>query len=445
MKFWSLGTRLTFWSAIIFTVAGLLLGAVTIWVARTRQISGLDRELAEDAVRFFDEVDEHKADDPERFLQAAEEMGPGLVEQFSDAAGHVLYRSPELGQMALEGEMGSFTTRWLLGEWYRLGVFKRNGCRLDMADSFSQVDGVTHDVLFAYLIGLPLALLCVIFSGRWLARKAFAPVEAIASAAERITAERLDQRLPVPPAHDEMAHLAGVLNATFDRLDASFRQAVRFSADASHELKTPLALLGAGLESLMNHPEMPLSAKPEILSLLDDTRRLTGICKSLLLLSRADAGHIQLDLQPTDIRRLVEGAVEDAQILAEPHGISISTELAALEESRLDARFISQILLNLLDNAVKYNRSGGSIRVTLSVLGDKSIVRVANTGEGISASHAARIFERFYRVEASRTERGHGLGLSLSRELARAHKGELALVASDEGWTIFQLTLPRGV
>ena len=443
MKAWSLGARLTFWSAIIFTIAGLLLGAVTTWVARTRQIAGLDIELAEDAVRFFDEVDEHKPEDPERFLQAAEEMGPGLVEQFADADGHTLYRSPELGAMELAGEVGSTTTVWIKGERYRLGVFVRKGARLYLGDSFEQVDGVTRDILYAYLVGLPLALLGVIFSGRWLARKALAPVEAIAAAAERITAERLDQRLPVPPTDDEMARLARVLNATFDRLDASFRQAVRFSADASHELKTPLALLGAGLESLMSHAEMPLSAKPEILSLLDDTRRLAAICKSLLLLSRADAGHIQLDLQPCDIRRLVEGVVEDAHILAEPHGITISSDFAECGESVLDARFVSQILLNVLDNAVKYNRPGGSVRVSLAVLGEHCVVRVANTGDGISAEHAARIFERFYRVEASRTERGHGLGLSLSRELARAHKGELTLEPSESGWTIFQLLLPH--
>ena len=443
MKSWSLGARLTFWSAMIFTAAGLLLGAVTAWVARTKQIAALDTQLAEDAVRFFDEVDEHKPGAPEGYIQAAEEMGPGCIEQFSVAEDAVVYRSPMLQQMNLRAEVGRYETQWIQGARYRVAAFTRKDYRLILGGSFEDVDAVTHSILFAYMVVLPMALFGVLAAGRWLARKALAPVEAIASAAERITAERLDQRLPVPPAHDELARLAVVLNATFDRLDASFRQAVRFSADASHEIKTPLALIGLGLESLMQHPEMPDSAKPEILSLLDDTRRLTAICKSLLLLSRADAGQIQLDLQPSDLSQLVTDTLEDALVLAEPHGIAIQSDIQPGVSSTVDARFISQILLNLLDNAAKYNRVGGTIRVSLSATEEKISIRVANSGPGISAQHRARIFERFYRAENSGAESGHGLGLSLSRELARAHKGELLLESSESEWTVFALLLPR--
>ena len=279
--------------------------------------------------------------------------------------------------------------------------------------------------------------------GYWLARKALQPVRAITFAAERISAEQLQQRLPVPATRDEIARLTVVLNATFDRLASSYQQAVRFSADASHELKTPLALISVTLESLLRRTDIPTDAQTEIFAVLDDTRHLATICQNLLLLSRADAGRLQLDCQPAELHALIEAALDDAQILAEPHCITLSSELPPTAPCALDSRYITQILLNLLDNGVKYNHHGGQMRVSLTLAPADFIIRIANTGDGITPEQAEHVFDRFYRADASHSDLGHGLGLSISRELARAHGGDLVLESSDAQWTIFRLTLSR--
>jgi signal transduction histidine kinase len=247
----------------------------------------------------------------------------------------------------------------------------------------------------------------------------------------------------VPAASDEIARLTVVLNATFDRLAASYQQAMRFSADASHELKTPLALISITLESLLRRTDLPGDVQSEILAVHDDTSRLSTICQNLLLLSRADAGRLQLDRQHTELRAIIEAAMDDALILAEPNRITITAELPSDATGTLDSRCVTQILLNLLENAVKYNRHEGRVSVSLSLTPSDFIIRIANTGPGITAEHAAQIFERFFRGDDSRTDFGHGLGLSLSRELARAHGGDLVLESSNAEWTVFLLTLPR--
>ena len=274
-------------------------------------------------------------------------------------------------------------------------------------------------------------------------RSALRPVQEISASARHITAEHLDERLPLPTRRDELGQLTDVLNQMLERLERGHTQAVRFTADASHELKTPLALMAAGLEELLRRRDHAPEVVASLASLLEDNRRLAAVCQDLLVLARTDAGRLALDRQPHDLRALLEAAVEDARILGEDRAIAFDIALPAHAEEFVDARYFTRILLNLLSNAVKYNRDGGSVRVRLAAEKDEWVCTIENSGPGIAPEHREKLFARFFRADNSAAAPGHGLGLSLSRELACAHGGDLAFAGSDAEWTTFRLTLPR--
>lgn len=353
--------------------------------------------------------------------------------------GRMVWLSPELrGEDFAQAASGAQT----IGAW-RVMSLTENGYTVRTARGFAEVDATVADVRRAYLRALPALLVLVGAGAWWLVRSALRPVQEISAAARRITAEHLDERLPPPVRRDELGLLAGVLNEMLERLDRSFRQSVRFTADASHELKTPLALIATGLEELLRRRDLPPDVVTALASLLEDNRRLAAICQDLLVLARADAGRLALDRQPHDLRPLIEAAVEDARILAEERRIAIEVALPPHAGEFVDARYFTRILLNVLSNAVKYNRDGGTVRVRLAAEESRWTLDIANTGPGIAPEHQARLFERFFRADNSAAAPGHGLGLSLSRELARAHGGDLTLSASNAEWTAFRLTLPR--
>ena len=326
---------------------------------------------------------------------------------------------------------------------WRVAVFQEDGLTLRIAGDLEAVNDLAEELATTFLITLPVVLAFVVLGGRWIAHKALAPIQEIATFAEQITAQGLGQRIPLPPARDEIHRLSAVLNATFDRLERSFNQATRFSADASHELKTPLTVLRTGIEAMLRSPALNLETQQNLTGLLEETKRLSAITESLLLLSRADAGKLQLDLQPGDLVELVDLCADDAAIFFEPEEIAMERQLPAAAPALIDRTRLSQIFMNLLDNARKYNCARGRVRIALAGENGHWEVRVANTGPRISEDDIPRLFTRFFRGEHSSEKAGQGLGLSLSRELARAHHGDLLLGESEPGWTTFVLILPK--
>jgi signal transduction histidine kinase len=227
-------------------------------------------------------------------------------------------------------------------------------------------------------------------------------------------------------------------------LEKSFGQAQRFSADASHELKTPLTVLRSGLEDFLDRGHLNPSQRRAVAGLLEQTTRLSRIVESLLLLSRADTGRLVLDLQPLDLVGLIQDCLEDGQILARKKAVALECRLPERLPASVDPGRFSQILMNLLENAIKYSGRGGLVRVTAGH-GPSSgtvTITVGNTGPGIRPEDAPHVFERFFRSDRVSKTAGHGLGLSLARELARAHRGELTLVRTSPAWTEFCIQLP---
>ena len=234
-----------------------------------------------------------------------------------------------------------------------------------------------------------------------------------------------------------------MLNATFERLQRSFEQSARFSADASHHLKTPIAILRADVEEILADASCSESTQVRAEGVLHRIQSLNSVVDNLLLLSRADAGRVELSKTKFELGEVLEGVLDDAHTLAEPLDLKVEANIPKHLQLKADPTFVGMIAQNLVENAVKYNTPGGRIRVDARAVDGEVEMTIGNTGNGIPKERAELLFERFYRVCGGARVPGHGLGLSIARELARAHGGDVELIRSDVGWTEMRVRLPR--
>jgi signal transduction histidine kinase len=449
VKALSLQTRVTLWCALVIGTTLLFVSAGTALFLYREAIADLERQLSDVANRVFAELESEKRGErpsSQRETEMAELLpsggDPSFFLEVAQGDGALLYRSPSLAEHGLPARAPGFSAATIDGDGVRLGTFTRDGVTVRIAAELDAVEDLSENLATAFLVALPFILGAVFFGGRWASRKALAPVEAITRSAEQVTARELKRRVPVPEAEDPIRRLALVLNETFERLEKNFQQAMRFSADASHELKTPLTVLRSSIETLLRSGSLDAADQRIVAALLEQTKRISSITSGLLLLARADAGKLVIEERTVDLRAVIVACAEDARIVAEASGISLTLTLPESAHVCGDETRLMQIVSNLLDNAVKYNRSRGAVRVALEKTGERWSLKVANTGPGIAPEHQPQVFERFYRAEHSAGLSGHGLGLSLARELARAHGGELTLQRVNGDWTEFQLTLP---
>jgi heavy metal sensor kinase len=293
-----------------------------------------------------------------------------------------------------------------------------------------------------FLYAAPLALLLLAGGGWLIAHRALKPITLITRTTERITARGLDQRIPRISADTELLNLVKVINKMLDRLEKSFEQAVRFSADAAHELQTPLTILQGHLDDALQHTPSGSKEQQRCSSLLEEVQRLKSIVRKLLILARADAGQLNLRLKSVDLSAMILSAVEDAGAMG-PH-LRIKQDIAPGITVKADPDLLKLVIQNLANNAVKYNRDDGMIRFRLTVQNKHARFTVTNTGFPIPDQARELIFDRFYRLDKSRSHRtpGTGLGLSLAREIVRAHGGDLHLHGADEDVNTFTLSIP---
>jgi signal transduction histidine kinase len=235
--------------------------------------------------------------------------------------------------------------------------------------------------------------------------------------------------------------LAGRLSAPVERLAEDSERSARFSADASHQLKTPVTVLRAGLEELLTRDNLTPDECNAIAALIHQTYRLSSLIEDLLLLSRMDAGRLRLALKPVDLSHLIAAALDDLGATPDAMELKFETDVPDSLFVSGEQRYTAIILQNLLENARKYNRPGGRIRIAARVEGDSVLLTVGNTGRVIAPGAQANIFERFHRGAIGENVPGYGLGLNLGRELARLHQGDLRLVRSSDDWTEFELWL----
>ena len=292
-------------------------------------------------------------------------------------------------------------------------------------------------------IGVP-AVLLSIGGGLWLMRKALAPVAALTQAAQRVNERNLGEQLPRSNNGDEFDRLTEVFNAMTARLNDSFSRIREFTLHASHELKTPLTILYGEIETELRDDSLTPTQRERAASQLEELRRLATIVDGLTLLAKADAGLIKLRSAPVLLHELVRDSFDDTQILADTSGIRV--ELKSCEEVVVDgdAHRLRQLLLNLADNAVKYNQPNGAISMSLRHIGDSAVFEISNTGPGVPPEKLPRVFDRFFRGDPahSTSVEGCGLGLSIAQWIVSAHNGTIQMTSEPAKLTTVNLRLP---
>jgi len=285
-------------------------------------------------------------------------------------------------------------------------------------------------------------LLVGLAGGWWLVGRALRPIQSIGAAAGKISAGDLSQRINVADTESELGELAVVLNSTFARLETAFAQQKQFAADAAHELRTPVTVILTQTQTALAREREAASYRQTVEACQRAAQRMRKLIESLLALARFDAGQEVLNRMRFDFAKTISESTELVQTLAEERGVKIISELAPLEISG-DTERLTQVVTNLLNNAIQYNHSGGEVRVSLAAQNALATLVIADTGQGIAPEDLPRVFERFYRADTSRTGAGNsGLGLAICKAIVEAHGGTIEVASQEHAGTTFTVRLP---
>jgi heavy metal sensor kinase len=494
--------RLAVLSALL---SGLTLGAsgfAAWWLIRDLKLDRLDHEVRASAER---EVSRNRSFDDWQRIEAGLNSGLGVRGQadilllVAEAGGTVVYRSPhwpadlDVGTLPwpvpdIDGPIGASppvgavdartarpprperpgtpagppppsvpdgfsagpppvsiaVSRTIGKHLWQFGLASNGSARVAVGADTDVIDADMRGIRNAILSAMPLALV-LISLGAWIfSTRAMRPLRKLIAAAQQVSARKLDQRIPYQGEDREFTALIDVFNAMLERLERSFNQAQRFSVDAAHELKTPLAIVQGQLERSIAMAEAGSSMQSDLSSVLDEVRRLSTISRKLLLLSQADAGRLNVHREPFDLSKVLVELIEDIHMLA-PH-LRVTSNIQSEIIVHADSDLLRQILHNLVSNSIKYNVADGWIRISLEASRIWAGVSIINPSSEIPLAERDRLFERFFRADLARNRRidGVGLGLSVSREIARAHGGDIACTVNDHGTVEFTLRLPLG-
>jgi heavy metal sensor kinase len=300
------------------------------------------------------------------------------------------------------------------------------------------------DRLFLQLaLGLPIAVLVAIGGGYLLVGRALAPVDQIAGKASQITQHNLSERLPAARTADELERLSLSLNHMIGRLEDAFLNEKRFIADASHELRTPLTIMRAELESMVSDGQLTTNLRETLGSVLEEVGRLTEIVEGLSAISRLDAGEAQTEWIQFDLSELAATTADQMSLLAEDKGIAVRCDAKRPVMVSGDRARLKQVVVNLLDNAIKYNRENGAVHLRVASANGHALLEVSDNGFGIPADALPHVFDRFFRVDKARTRDpgGAGLGLSIVKSICTAHRATVEAFSTRDG-SLFRVTLP---
>ncbi len=306
------------------------------------------------------------------------------------------------------------------------------------------IRSVLHSWLVFLAVGLPLGMMLAVGGGYFLVKRALSPVDRIIASAQQISSQNLSERLPVAQTGDELERLSVALNHMIERLDAAFQYSRRFMADASHELRTPLTVLRGELESCVQERRLPHELRDRLGSALEEVVRLAAIVEGLFAISRLDAGEAQMEWEQFDLAQLVTSTADQMSLLAEDKSIRVTCTVAPDVQVRGDRQRLKQVVVNLLDNAIKYTPPGGAISLTVHTHDDKAVLEVADNGLGIPPQALPHVFERFYRVDKARSREmgGAGLGLSIVKSICTFHHGRVEVTSTAHQGSRFRVELP---
>ncbi|MEZ5398909.1 MAG: heavy metal sensor histidine kinase [Bryobacteraceae bacterium] len=458
----SIRFRLTAWYSTVLALALAIFGVFTWFAVREILFHAVDETLADrvEGVRRFMEnqigalsVEEIRDEFKEHSV-----LGPGGdLFQVCDATGVWLYRSASLENDAVpihlpatvpakglveDRQVAGTSLRFLsrsvtvLGKPYTIQV---------AAPTHELVEGLTG-FKWALILLVPVVLLAATAGGWWMSRRALQPVDQVTATARSIGEQNLGKRLPVPNTEDELQRLSETLNQMLDRIEGAFHRVTQFTADASHELRTPIALIRTTSEIALRKHRSDAEYREALDEVHAESVRTTGLIENLLTLARADAGKETLDRAPVDLASLVLEVSGQAEKLAQQKGITLACQAPeAIAPISGDRGTLRRLFFILLDNAVKYTPPGGQIQVGINQHPERVTVEVRDSGGGISQQDLPHIFERFYRSDKSRNRDsgGAGLGLSLAKWIVDAHGGFMEVESAVDNGSTFRVSLPK--
>jgi heavy metal sensor kinase len=456
----SIGFRLAAWYFLVFAV-GIAGFSIAAWFAmRASLFHAIDDEL-EDRVRgvqhfmvrqiaslsvpeIRDEFREHSV------------LGPGGdLFQVSDSQGQWLYRSVPLenNDVPIDSPADLERPRFevkpvqnhLLRFYSERIVVNGNPYTVQVAAPMHEAFEALESFRIMLLFFAPLLLAAASVGGYWISRRALAPVDAISMAAQRISIENLNDRLQVPQTGDQLQRLSETLNAMLSRLNDSVKRMKQFTADASHELRAPVSLIRTTAEIAVMRDRTPEEYRYALHEILEEAERTSQVVDSLMVLARADSGTEALKFVETDVVPVVREAAEQGQKLAKTRNSKFLSSLPDLAVPVLaDPDALRRALLILMDNAVKYTPSGGSINVTLKSQDGLAVISVSDTGIGIAEEDLAHVFDRFWRADKarSREQGGAGLGLSIAKWIIEMHHGTIGVKSGPGEGARFDISIP---
>ena len=455
-------TRLTIWYVALLAAILAALSAFLLLRLRTDLVSGLDRSLDSRAAQIslgytgdgggeFQDITDATLGRSSQGEHGAQILSwKGVVIQSS---GDQVAETPILDRTIISRVLGGqhVHTGARLGsdrEPFRLLALPVPGRPtreiLVVATSLEEINASIHRLLVLLIAAVPAVLLAAALVGWWLARKALLPVARMTEQASGIGIDQLDERIAVPRVDDELGRLARTLNGMLDRLERGVDEKRRFVADASHELRTPIAVMRSELEVSLRSRHIPPEARGVLESAVEEVDRMARTVENLLTLARLDEGKLQLVRAPLDLRDMAEAVASELQPLAATNGISVTVEgdPAATVGDRDRLR---QVVTNLVDNAIKYSSRGGEVRVSVWSAGNDVGITVSDSGPGIPSAALPRLFDRFFRQDSARTRSssGAGLGLAICRQIVEAHRGRIWVESEVGMGSAFSLALPR--
>jgi len=463
-RFRSLRARLTLWYAVAVAAILLVYAAGAYAYLRHGLYAELDQRLHDDveaaevrlARRSYDEV--VLAGGSERNERDEDGPGPAWLEVWSVRGTRIAIEGPRepgetwpdaLDQAPSRVGVETVSVRRGAGLRVRTASVIVGGAPVWIRTTRPE-DRLRHELeefLLGMGLGLPAAVLLACAGGYFLAGRAMRPVGRMAAQARAITAERLNERLPIENPDDELGRLGAVFNETLARLERSFESLRRFTADAAHELRTPLTALRSTGEVALRESTLEKVDREVVGSMLEEVDRLTGLVEALLLLSRADAGRVAVQPQGVDVLRFARDAAEYLAVLAEERHQEIVVEGDEATQARADPQLLRQAVFNLLDNAIEHSPEGAEIRMIVREASSEVVLEVIDRGPGIPLEHRERIFERFYRVDPARAREqagpgGAGLGLSIALWAVRANGGSIEVESGEGEGSCFRIRLP---
>jgi two-component system OmpR family sensor kinase len=369
--------------------------------------------------------------------------------QILDRNGDLLYRSPSLGKQSLQftdipyGWIKLATTHNDEGQELRIASTQNDYVKILVAYPLEELNEVLDGIFSIFLILAPVALLISVIGGWFLAHRSLKPVDTITKTAREISAQNLNQRLPAQAVDDELGRLTATFNDMIGRLQESFSQIQQFSADASHELRTPLTIMRGEIEVALRRKRLPTPTRELLTSVHDELVRLSSIVESLMILIKTESGRLAFQFSDIALDEMIRELMEDTQVLASTKKISVESLQLDHVTIRGDAARLKQLILNLIENAIKYTPQRGTITFAVMREANEAVVSISDTGIGIPKRDLQKVFDRFYRVKSDGS--GSGLGLAIAKWIAEAHHGTIRVSSREKKGSTFTVSLPLSV